>query len=164
MEDYANLRRDYRNNNLTLVGGRTYTKSWTPPDRFKDSTGLESTDGVISDNFGDERPSVIQGGPGVRKEFDVSFDLGTAKIVRKVEVQGYVEYSGYRPDTVQVLTSDDGITWTARGATLTRPNDASGNRWEVAFAPVTARHVKVAFTRTFTKSADGVFLDDIEVY
>ncbi|TDW17976.1 hypothetical protein EV650_4556 [Kribbella kalugense] len=39
-----------------------------------------------------------------------------------------------------------------------------GNRFEVRFAPVRAHHVKVAFTRTFTKAADGVFLDEIEVY
>nr|WP_020390929.1 glycoside hydrolase domain-containing protein [Kribbella catacumbae] len=147
-----------------LVGGKTYTKSWTPPARFPDSTGLESTDGVIADNWGDGRDYAIQGAAGEKKAFDVSFDLGGSKTVREVQVQGYVEYSGYRPDTVQVLTSDDGTNWTARGATLTRPNDASGNRWEIEFAPVEAKHVKVAFTRTFIPSADGVFLDDIEIY
>ena len=47
---------------------------------------------------------------------------------------------------------------------MTRPNAASGDKFEVRFAPVRAQHVKVAFTRTFTKAADGVFLDDIEVY
>jgi hypothetical protein len=146
-----------------LVGGRTYTKSWTPPAGYPDSTGLESTDGVISDNWGDGRPYIIQGADGETKSFDVSFDLGAEKTVRQVDVQGYVEYSGYRPDTVRVLTSDDGEHWTDRGG-LTRPNDASGNRFEVRFAPVRAQHVKVAFTRTFTKAADGVFLDDIEVY
>lgn len=146
-----------------LVGGRTYTKSWTPPAGFPDSTGLESTDGVISDNWGDGRPYVIQGGDGETKSFDVSFDLGAPKTVREVDVQGYVEFSGYRPDTVRVLTSDDGEHWTDRGG-VTRPNDASGNRFEVRFAPIRAQHVKVAFTRTFTKAADGVFLDDIEVY
>ncbi|WP_112245254.1 glycoside hydrolase domain-containing protein [Kribbella monticola] len=146
-----------------LVGGKTYTKSWTPPDRFPDSTGLESTDGVISDNWGDGRPYVIQGGPGETKAFDVSFDLGASKVVREADMQGYVEYSGYRPDTVRVLTSEDGQTWTDRGG-VSRPNDASGNRFEVRFAPVQARYVKLAFTRTFTASADGVFLDDIEVY
>ncbi|MEQ7125368.1 glycoside hydrolase domain-containing protein [Actinopolymorpha sp. B11F2] len=146
-----------------LAGGLSYTKSWTPPERFPDSTGLESTDGVISDNWGDGRPYVIQGMPDEKKDFDVSFDLGNRKVVREVDVQGYVEYSGYRPDTVEVLTSDDGTTWTSR-AKVTRPNDASGNRYELRFAPVRAQHVKVAFTRTFTKSADGVFLDDIEIY
>ncbi|MFI5691333.1 glycoside hydrolase domain-containing protein [Kribbella sp. NPDC051586] len=146
-----------------LVAGRTYTKSWTPPAGFPDSTGLESTDGVISDNWGDGRPYVIQGADGETKSFDVGFDLGARKTVRQVDVQGYVEFSGYRPDTVRVLTSDDGERWTDRGG-VTRPNDASGNRFEVRFAPVRAQHVKVAFTRTFTKAADGVFLDDIEVY
>ncbi|MFF1818746.1 hypothetical protein ACFVWG_15700 [Kribbella sp. NPDC058245] len=34
----------------------------------------------------------------------------------------------------------------------------------VRFEPVQAQQMKVAFTRTFTPSADGVFLDDIEVY
>jgi hypothetical protein len=62
-----------------------------------------------------------------------------------------------------VLTSTDGVTWTDRGG-VTRPNDASGNRYEVTLRPVEAQHVKVAFTRTFTKSADGVFLDEIEIY
>jgi hypothetical protein len=47
---------------------------------------------------------------------------------------------------------------------LAAPNDASGNRFEVRFAPVKAQHVKVAFTRTFTPDADGVFLDDIVFY
>ena len=47
---------------------------------------------------------------------------------------------------------------------MARPNDASGNRFEIGFAPVRAQYVKVAFTRTFTASADGVFVDDIEVY
>lgn len=146
-----------------LVGGREYKKSWEPPSGFPDSSLRESTDGVISDNFGDGRPYVIQGKPDEKKDFDVSFDLGSTKTVREVQVQGYVEYSGYRPDTVRVLTSTDGVTWTDRGG-VSRPNDASGNRWEVRFTPVEAQHVKVAFTRTFTKSADGVFLDDIEVY
>ncbi|MFI5735992.1 glycoside hydrolase domain-containing protein [Kribbella sp. NPDC051587] len=147
-----------------LVAGRTYTKSWEPPSGYPDTTGRESTDGVISDNFGDGRPYVIQGKSGETKSFDVSFDLGARKTVREVDVQGYVEYSGYRPDTVRVLTSDDGEHWTDRGPVVTRPNDASGNRWLVRFDPVQAQHVKVAFTRTFTPSADGVFLDDIEVY
>ncbi|TDC18893.1 glycoside hydrolase domain-containing protein [Kribbella albertanoniae] len=147
-----------------LVGGLTYKKSWEPPQGFPDSTGRESTDGVISDNFGDGRPYVIQGAAGETKSFDISFDLGSRKTVRAVDVQGYVEYSGYRPDTVRVLTSDDGVSWTDRGPVVSRPNDASGNRFEVRFAPVHAQHVKVAFTRTFIPSADGVFLDDIEVY
>lgn len=146
-----------------LVGGREYKKSWEPPSGFPDSSLRESTDGVISDNFGDGRPYVIQGKPDEKKDFDVSFDLDSTKTVREVQVQGYVEYAGYRPDTVRVLTSTDGVTWTDRGG-VARPNEASGNRWEVRFAPVKAQHVKVAFTRTFTKSADGVFLDDIEVY
>jgi hypothetical protein len=146
-----------------LVAGRTYTKSWTPPAGYPDSTGLESTDGVISDSWGDGRPYVIQGADGETKSFDVSFDLGAEEKVRQVDVQGYVEFSGYRPDTVRVLTSDDGEHWTDRGG-VARPNDASGNRFEVGFAPVRAQHVKVAFTRTFTKAADGVFLDEIEVY
>lgn len=146
-----------------LVGGLTYKKSWEPPDAFKDSTGLESTDGVVSDNFGDGRPYVIQGGPNELKEFNVRFDLGRARTVRQVDVQGYVEYSGYRPDTVRVLTSLDGTAWTDRGG-LTRPNDASGNRYELRFAPVSARHVMIAFTRTFTKADNGVFIDEIEVY
>ncbi len=146
-----------------LVGGLTYQKSWEPPSGFPDSTGLESTDGVISDNFGDGRPYVIQGKPDEKKDFDLTFDLGAAKTVRQVEVQGYVEYSGYRPDTVRVLTSTDGVKWTDRGG-VGRPNDPSGNRFEIRFNPVQAQHVKIAFTRTFTKSADGVFLDDIEVY
>jgi hypothetical protein len=42
--------------------------------------------------------------------------------------------AGYRPDTVRVLTSDDGTHWTDRGGVV-RPNDASGNRFEVRFAP-----------------------------
>ncbi|GAA1707272.1 hypothetical protein GCM10009745_63880 [Kribbella yunnanensis] len=147
-----------------LVGGLAYKKSWEPPKGFPDSSERESTDGVISDNFGDGRPYVIQGGAGETKSFDISFDFGSRKTVRAVDVQGYVEYSGYRPDTVRVLTSDDGSNWTDRGPVVTRPNDASGNRFEVRFAPVRAQHVKVAFTRTFIPSADGVFLDDIEVY
>lgn len=118
---------------------------------------------MIADNWGDGRDYVIQGGPGETKLFDVSFDLGSAKVIREADVQGYVEYSGYRPDTVRVLTSTDGQTWTDRGA-VARPNDASGNGFEVRFAPVRARYVKLAFTRTFTASADGVFLDDVEVY
>ncbi len=146
-----------------LVGGLTYHKSWEPPSGFPDTTGLESTDGVISDNFGDGRPYVIQGKPDELKSFDVSFDLGKPTTVREVDVQGYVEYSGYRPDTVRILTSDDGTTWTDRGG-VNRPNDASGNRFEVHFAPVKAKHVKIAFTRTFTKAADGVFIDELEVY
>ena len=93
----------------------------------------------------------------------MTFDLGAPKVVREADVQGYVEYAGYRPDTVHVLTSEDGQVWTDRGG-VARPNDASGNRYEVRFTPVRARYVKVAFTRTFTASADGVFLDDIDVY
>ncbi len=146
-----------------LVAGKTYTKSWTPPDRFPDTSGLESTDGVIADNWGDGRDYGIQGGPGETKAFDVSFDLGATRVVREADVQGYVEYSGYRPDSVHVLTSTDGQTWIDRGG-LARPNDASGNRFEVRFAPVRAQYVKLAFTRTFTATDDGVFLDDIEVY
>ena len=118
---------------------------------------------MISDNFGDGRPYVIQGKDGEKKDFNVIFDLPQPTTVREVDVQGYVEFSGYRPDTVRILTSDDGTTWTDRGG-VNRPNDASGNRFEVRFAPVKAKHVKIAFTRTFTKAADGVFIDDIEVY
>ncbi|GAB3746114.1 glycoside hydrolase domain-containing protein [Microlunatus parietis] len=146
-----------------LVGGMTYHKSWEPPKDFADDTLLESTDGVVSDNFGDKRPYVIQGAPDETKDFSVTFDFDAPKTVREVDVQGYVEYSYYRPDTVRVLTSVDGTAWTDRGG-LTRPNDASGNRYLVRFAPVEAKHVKIAFTRTFTKRDNGVFIDEIEVY
>ncbi|WP_152365158.1 glycoside hydrolase domain-containing protein [Microlunatus speluncae] len=146
-----------------LAGGLTYQKSWEPPSGFPDTTGRESTDGVVSDTFGDQRPYVIQGKAGEQKSFDVTFDLGAEKRVREVIMQGYAEYAGYRPDTVRVLTSTDGKTWTDRGG-VSRPNDASGNRYQVRFAPVQAQHVKIAFTRTFIPSADGVFIDELEVY
>lgn len=144
-----------------LVAGRAYTKSGGVDPSYPDTGGGESTDGVIAGGYPDGKSYGYDLTPGETRTVFVAFDLGAAHSLDLVKFWRYNDGSHhYQPDTVTVLTSDDGTTYTKR-ATSTTPDD----RWfSLALDGVRARYVKVEATKTYGYFADYIFVDEIEVY
>ncbi|MEU4191552.1 glycoside hydrolase domain-containing protein [Kribbella sp. NPDC026611] len=144
-----------------LAGGKPYTKP-APSGRFPDS-GKEATDGVLADEWGDNRSFGYELTSGQHVEPAVTIDLGGMQTVGTVRAHAYEEYPDYRPDVLSVATSLDGRTFTAKGQVSTT-NGASRVWYDVNFAPTPARYVRVTYVKTGTATATGVFVDDIEAY
>jgi hypothetical protein len=146
-----------------VAGGRGYSKSEEPAARFPDS-GIESTDGVLADDWGDGRSySFGDGQTSGSRTVTVTVDLGSAKRINNARVHAYEEYPDYRPDSITVATSTDGSTFTQVG-TLSQTNDVSRMWYDFSFQPTQTRYLKLTFNKTYNKSATGMFIDEIEAY
>lgn len=146
-----------------IAGGKAYERT-TPSSRFPDS-GREATDGIIGDDWGDGRSfgyELTTAGQRVRAE--VKIDLGYQQMVGTARIHAYEDYPDYRPDMITVATSTDGVNFTERGL-LSWVNGASKVWYDVGFAPVPARWVKVLFDKARnTDRQTGLFVDEVEVY
>lgn len=147
-----------------LAGGRSYTKSSEPSARFPDTSGIESTDGLLATDWGDGRAYGYDTPEGTETTVDVTVDLGAERSVSAAKIHAYEEYPDYRPDTIGIQTSVDGRTFTAHGVELRSPNGPSGLWYDLAFPSTRARFVKATFSKVGTVKGTGIFIDDIEVY
>jgi hypothetical protein len=146
-----------------LAGGKTYTAT-APSGRFPDA-GIEATDGILGDNWGDGKQFGYQlANVGDSVQPVVTIDLGRAEAIGTVRVHAYEEYPDYRPDQITVATSTDGTHFTDRGK-VSSVNGASRIWYDVGFAPAPARWVRLTFDKTMhNKYQTGVFIDEIEAY
>lgn len=150
--------------NLAL--GKPYTTS-EPPDYPGPISA--STDGYLGGIYGD-------GNYGYSVEFDttrviyVTIDLGVATSFNRVRTLKYHgSHHYYSPDRVTVSTSLDGSKYAEVG----KAEAAEGIWHEVKFNNVTARYLRVGFSKTNTGAGDfndgngcddWLFIDEIEVY
>jgi hypothetical protein len=147
-----------------LLGGRTYRITdpagnvIVPSD--KPDSGIESTDGVLADDWGDGRTYGF--GPG-QTTANVTVDLGSAQTVDGARIHAYEEYPAYRPDRVQVSVSSDGQNYTSLG-NLTATNDQSRIWYNFDFSPVAARYVRLTFSKSYSQDASAMLIDEIEAY
>lgn len=142
----------------TWPHGKTYTRSAEPNN--KPDSGIESTDGVLADAWDDGRTYGYQ---GPNNTVDITIDLGSVQSVDSAAVHAYEEYPAYRPDSVRISTSVDGVTYTQRGQQIP-PRGPSGVWHSFSFPAVQARHVRLTFTKAYTQDASALLLDEIEVY
>jgi hypothetical protein len=145
-----------------LVAGSTYQRSTAELDpSYPDSTGTESTDGVLAGHYSDGRSWAYHLWPGQTLTADIDFDLGTPRSLSLARFRAYDDGEhNYRPDVVTVLTSDDGKTFTER-AMVSEPT----NRWfEAPLSGVSARYVRFRATKTDDWFADYLFVDELEVF
>lgn len=144
-----------------VAGGRSYDANPRPSGdaKYLDPNATESTDGVLADDWGDNRSYGYTSASPVT----VLVDLASVQSINKVRFHAYEEYPDYRPSSVTVATSTDKVTYTAVG-TLSQTNDASQVWYEFGMAPTQARWVRLTFNKTYGGSATGMFLDEIEAY
>ncbi|MEU4198186.1 glycoside hydrolase domain-containing protein [Kribbella sp. NPDC026611] len=147
-----------------ILGGKPYERT-EPSGRFPDAAKTEATDGVLGDNWGDGKQfgyELANIGDSVHPS--VTVDLGYRQDVGTVRVHAYEEYQDYRPDMITVSTSDDNVNFTET-ARLSFINGASRIWYDLGFAPIKARWVRVTFDKTMhTKYQTGLFVDEIEAY
>ncbi|MDX6235225.1 MAG: hypothetical protein QOG10_40 [Kribbellaceae bacterium] len=144
-----------------LAGGKPYTAT-TPSAQFPDA-GREATDGVLANEWAAGRDFGYEVANGSQLTANVSIDLGYPQSVGLVRIHAYEENPDYLPDMINVQTSNDGVNYTSRGL-LSWLNGASRLWYDVGFAPVTARFVRVTFDKKGTAGGNRLFLDDIEAY
>ncbi|WP_328989587.1 discoidin domain-containing protein [Kribbella sp. NBC_01245] len=147
----------------TNVAGGKIVKTPAAP-VYPDSSGIESTDGVLADAYGDGLTHGYAGPKdGKAHTVELTIDLSSVKQVDTAKLHAYEEYPSYRPDQVQVLTSVDGQRFVQRASRRTA--DGAANVWyDLRFGSVPARFVKVALTKTYTEKANVMFVGEIEVY
>ncbi|GAA0590548.1 DUF4091 domain-containing protein [Kribbella sandramycini] len=143
---------------VNVAGGRTYRRTPEPND-LPDS-GIESTDGVLADAFNDGRSYGYKSPTGT---VVLDLDLGSVQTLDSAALHAYEEFPKYRPDSVRISTSVDGTTYTQRGLQFA-PRGPSGVWYSFQFAPATARHVRVTFTKAYDSEASSLFIDELEVY
>jgi len=154
----------YRLPRPNLAGGRSYTKSRPPTARFPDSSGIESTDGLLATDWGDGRAYGYDTPAGQETTVDIVLDLNSVRPVSGAKIHAYEEYPDYRPDSVAISTSLDGQTFQPAGAPATAATGPSGLWYEVTFPGTPARYVQATFSKVGTANGTGIFIDDIEVY
>ncbi|WP_222853517.1 FG-GAP-like repeat-containing protein [Fodinicola acaciae] len=144
-----------------VAGGRTYEATPKPAGdpKYLDPAVTESTDGVLADDWGDNRSYGYTSATSVT----VLVDLATVQSINKVRFHAYEEYPDYRPSSVTVATSTDKVNFTTVG-TLGQTNDASRVWYDFGMAPTQARWVRLTFNKTYGGNATAMFLDEIEAY
>jgi len=149
-----------------LAGGRPYQKP-SPHSSYPDSTGRESTDGIIAGCFEDGKSYAYMIPQGGVIGPEIVVDLGSVKTVGEVKIHGYEKYEwDYRVQSLLVLTSVDGVNYTRKGS-LWYPNGEDGIWYNITFPATLARYVKVIFYKIFIAvgfTHDWLFIDEIEVY
>lgn len=86
--------------------------------------------------------------------YDIIFDLGTTTSVRGLGFYSN-SYTGYCPDVIEILTSDDGETWTSQTGgkvTLSRPASNQTLIPFVLYAAIPCKYVKLKFYSCFWTS------------
>ncbi|GGD88215.1 glycoside hydrolase domain-containing protein [Paenibacillus nasutitermitis] len=147
--------------NLAL--GKTYVKSEQPLVAYPDTNGTESTDGILSGDYGDGKSYGFFVPVGTTKTVTITIDLGSDKTVNLVKLRRFESGgSGYGPDNIVVSTS----TNAAPNTFVTRGETSWYNGWwyDISFSNDTARYVKLAITKTGVSGADHLFLDEIGVF
>ncbi|MFC0627389.1 glycoside hydrolase domain-containing protein [Kribbella deserti] len=141
-----------------LVRGVTHEPT-DPP--YPDTANAESVDARLAGHYTDGLSYGFHLNAGQTRTVELAADLGQTKPVRAVSLREYADGEhNYRPDQVVVLTSTDGVTYTERATT-----SAPGSRWfDLAFASVDARHVKVRLTKAHANFADYIFADELTVH
>ncbi len=141
-----------------VAGGRSYTA--TPAPNGQPDSGIESTDGVLADAHDDGRAWGYQ---APVTSATVAIDLGSVRSVDSAKIHAYEEFRGYRPSSVKVATSVDGVTFTQRGVQFV-PRGSSEVWYDLTFPPASARYVQVTFAKTYGGDASTMLIDEIEVY
>ncbi|WP_163513508.1 glycoside hydrolase domain-containing protein [Fodinicola acaciae] len=146
-----------------LAGGRPYEKS-DPNLQHPDTGNALSTDGVIAGDYPDRKSWGYDLSSGQSKTVDVTVDLAANKTVGRISVHRYEDWDArYSPDIVAVSTSDDGKTFVQKGFAK-KTNAHDGLWYDYRFPAVSARFVRVTFTKTCGSLADALFIDEIEAY
>jgi hypothetical protein len=146
-----------------LAGGRSVLRSENPNPSWPDSTGIESTDGVLADAHDDGRTYGYAGTDGETRTIELTIDLGSVKRVDKARIHAYEEYPAYRPDSVKVLTSVDGTRFVQRGAG--KEVNGSARIWyDVRFGAAPARYLKYVLTKRFSTDGGVMLVDELEAY
>jgi hypothetical protein len=135
--------------------------SFTPSATFYlDTGGVELTDGLYG---GGEYYIGNWVGWQYTGPVSITFDFGSATSVSAIDV-GTLEDAGggvYIPTTVEVLSSDDGSTWSSE-ASIPRPSSTSEGHYTVEFdgLAIDARYVQIQATRY----GQWLFLDEVDFY
>jgi hypothetical protein len=145
-----------------LVAGSTYSATTDSLDpAYPDSTGKESTDGVLAGHYSDGKSWAYVMKPDQTLTADIDFDLGSTKTLSLARFREYFDGEhNYKPDKVVVLVSSDGTTWTEK-ATVSQ---ASGRWYEAVLGEVQARYVRFRAVKTYGYFAEYIFVDELEVY
>uniref|UniRef100_UPI003F499C7C glycoside hydrolase domain-containing protein n=1 Tax=Nonomuraea bangladeshensis TaxID=404385 RepID=UPI003F499C7C len=143
--------------------GPSLFKNYTIPESepaYPDA-GAESADGQLAGHYGDGLSYGYHLASGATRTIELIADLGDQRTISAVSLRAYDDgVHHYRPDQVVVLTSSNGTDFTERARTATAPA-----RWfDLDFAGVSARYVKVAVTKTEASFADYIFLDEVTVH
>jgi len=148
--------------NLAL--GKSYVKSEQPLSSYPDTNGVKSTDDILSGDYAIDGNSYgYYVGAGATKTVTIMLDLGSDKTVNLVKLRRFEDgIHGFGPDNIVVSTS----TAAAPNTFVTRGETSWYTGWwyDVAFADVTARYVKLAITKNGVPGADYLFLDEIGVF
>lgn len=148
--------------NLALT--KTYTKSHEPSGSFPDPTGTKFTDGVLADSWGWSF-GYQSGNLGVGAEeigaLDIVLDLGSIRDINRVSVRTGGGTPTYAADTLEVLTSEDGVFFTSRGLA----SIVAAFVHEIAFELAQARYVQYHMTKQFGLAGnDWLFISEGYVY
>ncbi len=140
-----------RNN---LAYRKNYTKSINPSNNFPD-TGLKSTDGQLAMDlntaYGYETNGYVN--------LEIVIDLEVLQMINLIRYHQYAGYF-YQPDAVSAAVSTDGVNFTVLGML-----PLVGSWREISFNNMTARWVKVVFSKTYNQWGDDwMFVDEIQVY
>jgi len=147
---------------VNLALHRPYTKTTDGLDpAYPDTNDADSTDGFIAAGYPDHKSYGYNLSSGQTKTIDVDVDLGSSHSLQLVKFWRYNDgVHHYEPDSLTVLTSDDGTTYTKRATTST-----PGDRWfGLALSNISARYVRLEATKTYGYFADYIFVDEIEIY
>lgn len=147
---------------VNLVAGKAYTatKELLDPS-YPDSTGRESTDGVLAGHYSDGKSWAYYMPTPQTTTAEIGFDLGARRDLSLARFREYYDGShNYHPDKVTVLVSDDGQNYTDKG-TVTA---ASSHWFEVVLSGTSARYVKFRAEKTYGYFAEYIFVDELEVY
>ncbi|HEY5584204.1 MAG TPA: discoidin domain-containing protein [Ruminiclostridium sp.] len=149
-----------------LAGGKSYDKNPypNPASGYDDTTGKESTDGILAGLFTDTKSYGYQIPVNGSISPQITVDLGSIQTVGEVKLHGMEEYQqDYRTESVKVLTSTDGVNFTQKGY-LKYPNGDDAMWHDVTFPATSARYIRVIYYKTYGVDRDWLFLDEIEVY
>jgi hypothetical protein len=130
-----------------LAFGKSYTKSLEPDPSYPDSGGTEFTDGQTSSSYADGKSfgyKHVQFGlpsSGGLATLEVTVDLGGLYEIsgtKLVSGAGDASY-GYYADSVDIMASTDGVSWSTIGS---QNNTSSSLVLNIPTSPAVARYVK----------------------
>jgi len=155
-----------------LAFGKSYTKSLEPDPSYPDSGGTEFTDGQTSSSLTDGKSfgyRYVQFGlpsSGGLATLEITVDLGGLYDIsgaKLVSGAGNTSY-GYYADSVDILASTDGVSWSTIGS---QNNTSLSLVLNIPTSPAVARYVKFVIKKNLAPSGqqgDWLFIDEGEVY